>query len=230
MPSYNSVTSLVAGSLMEKMEKNVLSILVIEDEEMLRINICEILRHYGYRVIEASSGEEGVQLASVQPPSLIICDIMMPGIDGYEVLRTIRTIPQLLRVPFIFLTAKSTREDIRAGMELGADDFITKPFTQMELSNSVQARLERLSQIEDEPQHDSASLMADYASMENLTRAELRILKEIAYGLTTSQIAEKLYLSKKTIENHRTNVSLKLGLHGPNSLIQFAYRVKKRIG
>ena len=111
-------------------------------------------------------------------------------------------------------------------MELGADDFITKPFTRTELCNSVRARFERLNQIEDEPQHDSDSLM-DHASLENLTRAELRILKEVAYGLTSTQIAKKLFLSKKTIENHRTNISLKLGLHGPNSLIQFAYRVKK---
>jgi two-component system OmpR family response regulator len=214
---------------MENIEKNVLSILVIEDEEILRVNICEILKHYSYRVIEAASGEEGIHLASTLRPSLIVCDIMLPGIDGYEILRSIRNIPQLLRTPFIFLTAKSTRQDLRAGMELGADDFITKPFTRMELLNSIEARLERLNQIEEKPQHDSDSLMANFTNLHILSRAELRILKEIAYGLTTAQIAEKLYLSKKTIENHRTNISLKLGLHGPNSLIQFAYRIKNKI-
>lgn len=213
---------------MGHIEKNVLLVLVIEDEEVLRINIREILKHYSYQVIEAASGEEGIHLASTLRPSLIVCDIMLPGIDGYEILRSIRNIPWLLRTPFIFLTAKSTRQDLRVGMELGADDFITKPFTRMELLNSIEARLERLNQIE-EPQHDSNSLMANFTNLHVLSRAELRILKEIAYGLTSTQIAEKLYLSKKTIENHRTNISLKLGLHGPNSLIQFAYRIKNKI-
>jgi DNA-binding NarL/FixJ family response regulator len=228
MPGDNNSTLLAAGSLTEKIEVNTSSILVIEDEEMLRVNICEILKHYHYQVTDAASGEEGVQLASTTKPSLILCDIMLPGIDGHQVLYQIRKFPHLTCTPFIFLTAKSTLQDIRFGMEMGADDYITKPFGRSELYNSIKVRLERLNQVKDEQQHNSNAPMKDNVNFKKLTKAELRILKEIALGLTSLQISEKLYLSKKTIENHRTNISHKLELNGPNSLIQFAYRTNNK--
>lgn len=118
-------------------------ILVIEDEASVGTNIVEILQSGGFEVIFAGDGETGVQLAKQNIPDLIICDIMMPGLDGYGVLTTLREQPDTAMIPFIFLTAKTTREDFRQGMNLGADDYITKPFRRNELLEAVTARLEK---------------------------------------------------------------------------------------
>lgn len=119
------------------------TILAIEDEESVRINILEILRSGGFEVIVAENGEDGVQLAKQHLPDLIVCDILMPGLDGYDVLIALREQPTTAMIPFIFLTAMSTREDFRQGMNLGADDYITKPFRRTELLEAVAARLEK---------------------------------------------------------------------------------------
>lgn len=201
-------------------------ILVIEDEQALRENISEIIAHYGFHVISAPAGEEGVQLALEHTPDIIICDIMLPGIDGFDVFSRIKQIPQLPPTAFIFLTAKSTRSDARTGMDMGADDYLTKPFTKEELINSIKARLEKLSKINGYRSKRDTSIEATLDKITNLTKAERKVLNQIAEGFTTPQIAQKLFVSKKTIENHRVNISRKLDLSGPNSLISFALRLK----
>lgn len=118
-------------------------ILVIEDEASVGINIQEILQTGGFEVFIAEDGETGVQLAKQHIPDLIICDILMPGLDGYGVLTELREVPDTAMIPFIFLTAKTTRQDLRQGMNLGADDYITKPFRRTELLEAVSARIEK---------------------------------------------------------------------------------------
>lgn len=200
-------------------------ILVIEDEKALRENITDIIAHYGFRVISSATGEDGIQLAIEHAPQIIICDIMLPGIDGFEVFNRIKQNDHLTIASFIFLTAKSTRSDTRTGMDMGADDYLTKPFTKEELLNSIRARLEKLSVIHHQLEKVE-SIDASMDKLTNLTRAERKILNKISEGLTTPQIAEKLFVSKKTIENHRVNISRKLNLSGPNSLISFALKLR----
>jgi two-component system, OmpR family, alkaline phosphatase synthesis response regulator PhoP len=118
-------------------------ILVIEDEEQIRLNIQEILALGEFSVITAADGVQGKNLAKIKSPDLIICDIMMPGMDGFDVLKVLRNDPTTANIPFIFLTAKSERDDLRQGMNLGADDYITKPFEPSEILQAVKARLER---------------------------------------------------------------------------------------
>lgn len=118
-------------------------ILLIEDNDELRENTAEILELANYKVITAPNGKIGVQILQKQKPDLIICDVMMPELDGYGVLHLISKNPELAGIPFIFLTAKSERTDLRKGMEMGADDYITKPFTDIELLNAVETRLKR---------------------------------------------------------------------------------------
>lgn len=118
-------------------------ILVIEDEESLRNNVCEILGYEGFDILEAANGLKGLQLANEKLPDLILCDIMMPVMDGYEVLAAIRENQETRLIPFILLTAMAEREDIRRGMELGADDYIVKPFSIQELLQSVNSRLKK---------------------------------------------------------------------------------------
>ncbi|MEM9215040.1 MAG: EAL domain-containing response regulator [Cyanobacteria bacterium P01_F01_bin.150] len=120
------------------MNKN---ILVIEDEIHIRELIVELLEDADFQVISAGNGNVGLSLAEEQVPDLVICDIMMPGLDGYEVLRRMRQNLRTAAIPLIFLTAKTERLDFRKGMVLGADDYITKPFTCDELLDSINTRL-----------------------------------------------------------------------------------------
>jgi CRP/FNR family transcriptional regulator, cyclic AMP receptor protein len=119
------------------------TILVIEDNEDIRENVSEILTLSDYNVISAANGKEGIETAQKQKPDLIICDIMMPGVDGYGVLHVLHKDPETQNIPFIFLTSKSERSDFRSAMEMGADDYITKPFAGNELLNAIESRLKK---------------------------------------------------------------------------------------
>lgn len=119
-------------------------ILLIEDNAEVRENTAEILELANYHVITAENGKIGVEKAILEKPDLIICDIMMPVLDGYGVLHLINKNEKLKHLPFIFLTAKAERGDFRKGMEMGADDYITKPFTDIELLNSIESRLNKV--------------------------------------------------------------------------------------
>lgn len=118
-------------------------ILLIEDNKEMRENTCEILELANYQVITASNGKTGVDIALKEVPDLIICDIMMPELDGYGVLYLISKNPATSGIPFIFLTAKAEKSDMRKGMSMGADDYLTKPFEEMELLNAVEARMRK---------------------------------------------------------------------------------------
>ncbi len=119
------------------------SILVIDDNPGIRDNTAEILELAGYKTFTAENGKKGVELAQKEKPDVIICDIMMPELDGYGVLHLLRKNPETERIPFVFLTAKTERSDFRKGMEMGADDYITKPFEDIELLNAVEVRLKK---------------------------------------------------------------------------------------
>ena len=118
-------------------------LLLIEDNNEIRENTSEILELAGYKVRTAENGKTGVEMALQEKPDLIICDIMMPVLDGYGVLHLINKNAALTGIPFIFLTARAERSDFRKGMEMGADDYITKPFTDIELLNAIEWRLKK---------------------------------------------------------------------------------------
>lgn len=119
------------------------SVLVIDDNADIRENTAEILELAGYASIKAENGKKGVELALKEKPDIIVCDIMMPELDGYSVLHLLQKNPETRNIPFIFLTAKTERSDLRKGMEMGADDYITKPFEEIELLNAVEVRLKK---------------------------------------------------------------------------------------
>ncbi|MEM9485444.1 MAG: response regulator [Cyanobacteria bacterium P01_F01_bin.116] len=118
-------------------------ILVIEDEVEIRSNLLELLELEGYSVVGADNGVTGLLGAVEHNPDLIICDVMMPELDGYDVLRALRQDPKTLGIPFIFLTALANKGDIRQGMVLGADDYLTKPFTRSDVLSAVETRLQK---------------------------------------------------------------------------------------
>lgn len=118
-------------------------VLLIEDNPDMRENTLEILQFAGYQVFSANNGREGVQMARETLPDLILCDIMMPEMDGYGVLYLLNKDPKTAGIPFIFLTAKADKSDVRKGMNLGADDYLTKPYDEMELLDTIETRLKR---------------------------------------------------------------------------------------
>src|ERR1700741_5449852 len=120
------------------------SILVIDDNKDIRENTAEILDLAGYKIFKAENGKKGVEQALKEKPDVIICDIMMPELDGYGVLHLLRKNPESQNIPFIFLTAKTERTDFRKGMEMGADDYVTKPFEDIELLNAIETRLKKV--------------------------------------------------------------------------------------
>jgi CheY-like chemotaxis protein len=137
------------------------NILVVEDEENVRENILELLSAEGYSPYGAKDGEEGINLAWEKHPDLIICDILMPKLDGYGVLALLSKEPVTARIPFIFLTARTERENMRRGMELGADDYISKPFTRKELLQAIETRLEKQSMLEKLAQQKMSALQSN---------------------------------------------------------------------
>ena len=129
-------------------------VLLIEDDKIVRENTTEILELANYKVKSAENGKIGVTLAKSFIPDIIICDIMMPVLDGYGVLQIVSKISKLEQIPFIFLTAKTHHEDLRKGMELGADDYINKPFEESELLREIETRLRRAEAFDNKIQLD----------------------------------------------------------------------------
>ena len=135
-------------------------ILIIEDNEEVRENTSEILELSNYKVFTAENGKIGVEIAKKEKPDLIVCDIMMPVLDGYGVLHLLSKNEETSGIPFIFLTAKSEKTDFRKAMDLGADDYLTKPFDGTELLNSVKARLEKSAHLKKLYNNTSAEVEA----------------------------------------------------------------------
>ncbi|WP_370391683.1 response regulator [uncultured Winogradskyella sp.] len=133
-------------------------ILIIEDDIVLRDNTAELLELSDFDVIKASNGKEGLKLAKTQMPDIIVCDIMMPQMDGYEVLEELAKNTKTKYIPFIFLSAKTEHQDIRKGMNMGADDYITKPFTEDELISAIKSRLAKAEILQERRQEDFSGI------------------------------------------------------------------------
>jgi CheY-like chemotaxis protein len=133
-------------------------VLLIEDDKIVRENTSEILELANYDVITAENGKIGIEKAKTLLPDIIICDILMPVLDGYGVLQIVSKIPELEQIPFIFLTAKTNHDDLRKGMELGADDYIYKPFEESELLRAIDSRLKRVEAFEQKFQTKSVDI------------------------------------------------------------------------
>lgn len=118
-------------------------ILLIDDEESLRENIIEVLNIEGYDVISSADGKDGYEKAISNPPDIILCDVMMPVMDGIEVFSKIKSNERTMHIPFVFLTALVDRFDVKKGMELGADDYLAKPFTIVSLLKTIKTHLSK---------------------------------------------------------------------------------------
>jgi signal transduction histidine kinase len=187
-------------------------ILAIEDEEAVRANIVRFLKLEDFDAIGADNGVKGLQLAKELIPDLIICDLMMPEMDGYTVLENLRQDRLTATIPVIFLTAKSAKEDFRQGMELGASDYLTKPFTRQELLKAINAQLAKQEAIEqkteeklDNLRHSiTLSLPHELRTPLNgiLGSAELLMLSADSMSAAeVSEMAELIHLSAQRLQD-----------------------------
>lgn len=188
-------------------------ILLIEDNKDMRENTAEILELSNYKVLTAKNGKEGVTLALNENPDLIICDIMMPVMDGYGVLHSLSKSSSTASIPFIFLTAKAERSDLRKGMEMGADDYLTKPFEDIELLNAIESRLKKSDALKKEFSKDQEGLNSfiaearGYQELKKLSKQQdpkpFRRKQEIyQYGKYPRGI---YFLAKGKVKTYKTN-------------------------
>ena len=190
----------------------------------MRRNVMMILEMEGFRPISAHNGQKGLELARKEKPDLILCDITMPQMDGYAVLQALRDDKETATVPFIFLTARGEKLDVRVGMNYGADDYLTKPIGHEELLAAIAARLERKRSFDEHAQEQlsNVKLAPDYSSPKpleklGLTAREAEVLLWVAQGKSNAEIAIITGTSEKTVKNHMTHIFEKLGLEGRNA-------------
>ncbi|WP_162127914.1 response regulator [Flavobacterium phycosphaerae] len=159
-------------------------VVIIEDNNDIRENVVEILSLSGYTVFEADNGKKGAEIVIENQPDIILCDIMMPGMDGYGVFELLHSNEETKAIPFIFITAKSERIDIRKGMEMGADDYLTKPFDDVELINAIESRLKK------------KQIQQDFYS-KSFEKIKELILKQDGLGLLKEALDERKVKSVK---------------------------------
>lgn len=171
-------------------------ILVIEDEETIRENVIEFLLSEQFEAYGAENGKTGIALAHQYQPNLILCDILMPDLDGYTVLSELQKQSETAKIPFIFLTAKSERDDLRLGMELGADDYLLKPFAPMKLLRVIRARLKKQQQYLSEStiQRERANgLKQKVSELEQMSKTSeellIRVVEELSNPVSNISLA-----------------------------------------
>ena len=195
-------------------------VLIIEDEPHMRRSIATLLKHEGYQVHEAANGRLGMEAAGQQRPDIILCDITMPDMDGFTVISQIRSTAALNAVPFIFLTARGDPKDVRIGMNLGADDYLPKPFTSNDLLNAISARLHRVQSVQEttQPVFDSAEPLKHLG----LTPGQASVLLWMAQGKSNAEIATILDSSLAAVKKHAQHIFDKLGVDNRASAMLIA--------
>jgi DNA-binding NarL/FixJ family response regulator len=203
------------------------TILIIEDQAPMRRNIALMLEMEGYKVLAAENGKQGIDTALAKRPDLVICDVMMPEMDGHEVIQRLRDTDATATLPFIFLTARSDKGDVRMGMNYGADDYLVKPVGREDLLAAIEARLARAEAIEARIQASGGGFQPDFTTHEplitlGLTNREAEVLLWVAQGKSNGDLAGILGMSEKTAKQHMGNIFTKLGVENRNAAAMVA--------
>ncbi len=205
-------------------------ILVIEDEAETLANLVLMLEMEGFKPISAPNGRVGVAVAKRELPDVILCDVSMPELDGYGVLESLRADSTTVSIPFIFLTAKGDKKDLRTGMNLGADDYLTKPASAEEVLAAIHARLDRHREKElaamakVEPNFESAKPLEALG----LTPREAEVLLWVAQGKSNADIATILGCAENTVKVHLARIFEKQGFENRNAASVRALEVLSR--
>jgi DNA-binding NarL/FixJ family response regulator len=197
-------------------------ILVIDDDVKMRRQITALLTTEGYRTVEARNGREGVELARKEKPDLVLCDITMPEMNGHRVLQSVREDTALAHLPFIFLTGWSEREDLRTGMNLGADDYLVKPVEPAELLTAVSARLRRRAQTGSRGSSSVSAATPEALQALGLTPREAEILSWVVQGKTNPEIGIILGIQLTTVKKHLESIFTQLGVENRTAAVTLA--------
>lgn len=207
-------------------------VLIVDDDVVLRTAMSRYLQNRGYVVQDAESGVEGLAIFEQDLPDLVVSDVMMPEMDGYEFCRRIRATRSGQLVPFIFLSSRGELSDRVLGHRIGADDYLVKPFEPKELLAKIESQLERSRRVHSE----IVRLMQQSTPVEPLptatpapterlplTPAEEKVFWEVIQGYTNKQIGDRLFVSPRTVQTHLSNILSKLELENRSQLIRFAF-------
>jgi DNA-binding NarL/FixJ family response regulator len=186
------------------------AVLVVEDDAKCRALVVTLLRQAGFTTVEASTGEEAVTLARRQRPKLVVLDVELPGLSGYEITRQLRDEFANDLAIVILSGARTESLDVAAGLGVGADDYIVKPFSPDEFLARVRLQTKRVDSTRPVPS--------------DLTRRELQVLNLLAEGQSQKQIADELVISAKTVAGHIQQILAKLGVHSRAQAVAHAYR------
>ncbi len=204
-------------------------ILIVDDDTALRTALIRYLQKRGYVVQDAASGLEGLASFEKDPPDLIVSDVIMPEMDGFEFCRRLRSLRTGQLVPFIFLSSKGEVEDRVQGHSIGADDYLIKPFEPRELMAKIEAQLERSRRMHSEmvrlmQQSGAPSEPSTPAPRPlPLTPAEEKVFWQVIQGFTNKQIGDHLFVSPRTVQTHLSNILSKLQLDNRSQLVRFAF-------
>jgi DNA-binding NarL/FixJ family response regulator len=199
-------------------------LLLIDDDPNLILLVKDYLEFRGYEVVTAENGREALEVLEKQTPDMIICDVMMPEMDGYSLVSAIRSDPKTSWIPVLFLSAKGQSQDRVKGLNIGADVYMVKPFEPEELVAQVESSLKqasRLIQHKDSKGGEGSPKIQVPFDVE-LTPTELRVVQFVARGMANREIAQELNVSQRTIESHVSNMLGKTGLHNRTELARWA--------
>lgn len=203
-------------------------LMLVDDDPNLVLLVRDYLEFRGYDVITAENGRVALEILEQELPDLMICDIMMPEMDGYTLVKQIREDPRTESIPVLFLSAKGQSQDKVKGLNTGADVYIVKPFEPEELVAQVESSLRQASRLNQHPNPnlDHGPKLRVRRNVE-LTPTELRVVQLVAQGLANRDIARIMKVSQRTIESHVSNMLGKTGLHNRTELARWALETKK---
>jgi len=204
------------------------TLLLIDDDPNLILLVKDYLEFRGYSVITAENGREALDILNGHNPDMIICDVMMPEMDGYAFVEHVRSNPETEWIPVLFLSAKGQSQDRVKGLNTGADVYMVKPFEPEELVAQVESSLKQASRLIRQQSRGATSTPTISVPFDvEPTPTELKVVQFVARGMANREIAEELQVSQRTIESHVSNMLGKTGLHNRTELARWAIENSK---
>lgn len=202
-------------------------VLIVDDDSTLRLVLTRRLETYGYGVMSAASGVEALTLLDKTMPDIVISDIVMPMMDGFEFCRQLRSRPGGQLIPFIFLSSLGDLGYRVEGHRMGADDYLVKPFPMQELQAKIEGLVIRARQVHQEVERMVTLLQAQKSAKAPaplpFSPAEEKVFWEVVQGFTNKQVAERLFLSPRTVQTHLSSILTKLRISNRAQLVRFAF-------
>jgi DNA-binding NarL/FixJ family response regulator len=202
-------------------------LLLIDDDPNLILLVKDYLEFRGFAVNTAGNGREALDMLDSTSPDMIICDVMMPEMDGYAFVKQVRENPETEWIPILFLSAKGQSQDRVKGLNTGADVYMVKPFEPEELVAQVESSLKQASRLTKQQIKGNGGPAIQVPFDVELTPTELRVVQFVARGMANREIADELQVSQRTIESHVSNMLGKTGLHNRTELARWAIENQK---